>query len=420
MKKQILIIAILFISVKVGYSDLPPSRAKQIRTDTSNFDNNLSSADNTAQKAFETLDELTFSGTPGGNDTEFQYNNSGAFAGTSDMIWTANNVTFIDDQRLRFGSDSDWGLGYEENDEDSLTFSTEKTASTGTDNAMLNIAVDILNQGCTANQEIFEVGKGGIDDGDENWIELFAVDEDGDVSVGGDITISGGNINTGNIPLVVGDATTDSITFSVDGTGDGEIVLPNDSVGSDEINSTTGAYDFGGVISLEVPNTAGDVTCDAAGEVAVDTTQKQFVWHDGTREVAISSDRKITALITSGDWDLDSDKWLHEFDSTVYPDGIVITKWAVDANVADPSVELDANLMYCDTLSNGAFPGANATLIDVLDTTTGNSSESDMSNSDLGSGTIPTGKILYIDIDVDPAIDTNFFVLQIWFYQPES
>jgi hypothetical protein len=51
-----------------------------------------------------------------------------------------------------------------------------------------------------------------------------------------DITVSGGNINTGNIALVVGDATTDTITLTTDGTGDGEVVLPDDSIGDDEID----------------------------------------------------------------------------------------------------------------------------------------------------------------------------------------
>lgn len=180
-----------------------------------------------------------------------------------------------------------------------------------------------------------------------------------------------------------------------------------------------GVWDLGGATSVEIPNTAGDVTV-ATGQIAVDTTQRQLAWHDGTRETVISSDRKFTVLVTDGDWDLDSDKWVWEFDATCYPDGIVITKWSVDANVADPAVELDANLMYCDALSAGAFPGANPVLVDVLDTTTGNSSEADMSNSDLGSGTIPGGKIMYVDIDVDPATTTDFFIVQIYFYQPES
>ena len=123
--------------------------------------------------------------------------------------------------------------------------------------------------------------------------------------------------------------------------------------------------------------------------------------------------KKITAIVTAGDWDLDSDKFLVDLEGTKYPDGIVITKWSVDCNVADPAVELNANLMFCDALGSGAFPGSGATLIDVLDTTTGNSSENDMSNSDKGDGIIPTTKIIYLDIDVDPATATDFFIVQI-------
>jgi hypothetical protein len=40
----------------------PIARAEQISVDTSAFNHNLSSADNTVQKALETLDDLTTSG----------------------------------------------------------------------------------------------------------------------------------------------------------------------------------------------------------------------------------------------------------------------------------------------------------------------------------------------------------------------
>ena len=62
------------------------------------------------------------------------------------------------------------------------------------------------------------------------------IEADGDIVLTDDITVGGGNINTGDIALTVGDATTDSITLTVDSTGDGEVVLPNDSVGDAEID----------------------------------------------------------------------------------------------------------------------------------------------------------------------------------------
>lgn len=88
--------------------------------------------------------------------------------------------------------------------------------------------------------------------------------------------------------------------------------------------------------------------------------------------------------------------------SASFPSGITITSWYLDCDKADPTTELNANLKYCDSQGTGAFPGANPVLIDVLDTTTGNSSCTDMSTSDLGSGVIPAGKVIYLELDADP------------------
>jgi hypothetical protein len=44
----------------------------------------------------------------------------------------------------------------------------------------------------------------------------------------------------------------------------------------------TGAWDFGGATSLEIPN-GSNPTVDTAGEIAVDTTTGQFKWNDGAK-----------------------------------------------------------------------------------------------------------------------------------------
>ena len=92
--------------------------------------------------------------------------------------------------------------------------------------------------------------------------------------------------------------------------------------------------------------------------------------------------------------------------SLVFPSGITILNWYVDCSIATPTTQLNANLKYCDAVTTGAFPGANPVLIDILDTTTGNSNRTDMSGSSLGSGIIPSGKIVYFDLDSDP-VDLN-------------
>ena len=135
----------------------------------------------------------------------------------------------------------------------------------------------------------------------------------------------------------------------------------------------------------------------------------------------INLDHFIWGALNLAGWhDVKSNFPLIELDASLYPDGIVITGWEIDASVADPTTELDMNLMYCDDPTTGAFPGANAVLVDVMDTTTGNSSEADMSNSDLTSGVIPTGKFMYLDMDTDPTDDNTFYFIKIEFYIPES
>jgi len=75
--------------------------------------------------------------------------------------------------------------------------------------------------------------------------------------------------------------------------------------------------------------------------------------------------------------------------------GITITSITVQASVADPTTELNANIMYCDAQGTGAFPGANPTLIRAIDTTTGNFTWS-------GTDAIATGKPIYLLMDADP------------------
>jgi len=97
--------------------------------------------------------------------------------------------------------------------------------------------------------------------------------------------------------------------------------------------------------------------------------------------------------------------------AAAYPHGITITSWYMDCvNAADPTTEINANLKYCTaptdaqtftTAAESVTVGA-VVLVDVLDTTTGNSSCTGMSTSDLGSGIIPAAKVLFLDLDADP------------------
>lgn len=101
--------------------------------------------------------------------------------------------------------------------------------------------------------------------------------------------------------------------------------------------------------------------------------------------------------------------------TAAFPNGITITSWYVDCSTASPTTQFNGNLRYCDAVTTGAFPGANPVLVDVMDSSSGNSSCTDMSTSDLGSGSIPAGKILYWDMDLDPSdVSTTWSIIVNW------
>jgi len=72
-------------------------------------------------------------------------------------------------------------------------FTTAETAGPTTADGIFEI---IVGASPTADTDIFNVVK-GVD-------TLFSVDEEGDIALDGDITLSGGNINTGATGLTIG------------------------------------------------------------------------------------------------------------------------------------------------------------------------------------------------------------------------
>jgi hypothetical protein len=96
--------------------------------------------------------------------------------------------------------------------------------------------------------------------------------------------------------------------------------------------------------------------------------------------------------------------------ASVYPNGLTITSWYVRCSTADPTTELNADLKYCD--SGTTFPGANVNTVATLDSTTGAASATGLTTN------VPAAKLLYIQLDADPAdynttwsIVINFTVL---------
>lgn len=147
-----------------------------------------------------------------------------------------------------------------------------------------------------------------------------------------DVTVSGGNINTGNIPLVVGDATTDSIQLLTDGTGTAEVALPAGSIDGTEILDATVAF-------ADIDNTptlAGNPAF-GAGESYFGTTGIIFEGStaddiEGLLTVAdpTSADKTWTLRDASGTVLLSGDTLTGDVTATFDTDGSTATAIAID------------------------------------------------------------------------------------------
>ncbi len=65
-------------------------------------------------------DDLT---TPGGSSTHLQYNNGGSFAGISTFTFDGTDMKVADDTKIKFGTNSDAHIEYNENQDDFLVIS---------------------------------------------------------------------------------------------------------------------------------------------------------------------------------------------------------------------------------------------------------------------------------------------------------
>jgi len=85
-------------------------------------------------------------GSPGGSDTQIQYNNGGSFGGISAFTWDDTNITIADDTKLFFGTNSDASIEYDENGTNRLIISGSAagTEITGTLGVSDDVTIDAL------------------------------------------------------------------------------------------------------------------------------------------------------------------------------------------------------------------------------------------------------------------------------------
>jgi hypothetical protein len=317
--KVVLCLLISILLCSPVYADIFGSSAgtaSETTTDTANFNNNLSSADDTVQKALETLDELvTGSGSSTGDVTSVGDCTGGAcLDGTSDGgTW----VKFYDAQGASqlIGGDTS-GV---------VTITLPNTTGTLI-HTELDPRVAVVDGIVKADGSNIGAATAGVDyiatETDPNALLTNGTDNVKDTHIDwgtgagqvspadaanediGDITITGGawaveddshahtstTISALDISadtnLTAGDALTltdDDIDFDGGATPAGDLGGTWASPTIDDLfllntgDIGTGVYDFGGADSFEIVNGANP-TIDAQGEFGIDTTASQLIY----------------------------------------------------------------------------------------------------------------------------------------------
>lgn len=189
-----------------------------------------------------------------------------------------------------------------------------------------------------------------------------------------------------------------------------------------EINVTMGGM---GALKTIVTDIHGNLVASKISSTKIgylcDVTENIQTLLDAKKSIPLSPIiQEIQLVFDPGTWyDSDTERRLLDLSADCFPNGIVITKWFVEANVADPDVEMSMDLMCCDSVASGAFPGPNPTLVDVMDTIAGNSSETINSNM-TNNGIVSTGKSIYLLFRADPEGNCAQLNIRICYYIPES
>lgn len=240
---------------------------------------------------------------------------------------------------------------------------------------------------------------------------------DGVVQRIGSVLVSGvgnGSILVVTAPFIGGvESGTTSSTYSFAG-------AVTASAGTVTLGVLAGAIDAGGATSLEAPNGAADVALSVAGQLHLNTTDEQLSFHSAA-DGEISGEVAIPLIYTKS-WSFDPDAVCDGAVDRLFltwildeaPEGIIIDEWKISFE-ADPTTELDADLVYADAMIGVANP----VVVDALDTTNGTATEDTDANIN-GGAAIPNGKVLYIAINTPYTESNHQIMFQVWYHFEED
>ncbi|MGR9045617.1 MAG: hypothetical protein ACU83N_09995 [Gammaproteobacteria bacterium] len=186
-----------------------------------------------------------------------------------------------------------------------------------------------------------------------------------------------------------------------------------------EKSRATNAVAFG---SITLPTTTSGDQALTAGQIGIKTDEDLIVYHGGAAGEV--QDEAGLSLIQHISFPFDPSAW-YDQESTYrsvpimrigddFPHGFTIVEWRVYYVAGDPTTELDADLI-CDTTPDFNV-AAGATVMDVLDTTTGASS----ADTGFDSATCANGSELYIHFGADPTDANVVIAFDLWGYAEED
>ncbi|KKN06906.1 hypothetical protein LCGC14_1072510 [marine sediment metagenome] len=254
-------------------------------------------------------------GAPAGGDTTMQYNNGGsAFGAITTIIWDDTNLEFANDQAAAWGTAGDWLSDFDDSVADQMLWRTANTQAIATTDPMFQILVDTGNAngtGMTADQDVFGVAKGS----QGSNVDLFVVDEDGDVTIANDLSVGGSMTVTGafyQADLAAAASGNTNLTINAGLSGTGTITIGNSSTGkitTDNLVELLGDVELGDTLASDTLSILAkldqdlylddDVTDSPAlvlrdtGEATCSIVKKNGATGDTTVTIGASSDLSI-------------------------------------------------------------------------------------------------------------------------------
>lgn len=212
-------------------------------------------------------------GTPAGSDTYMQYNDNSSFGGISTIIWDGTNLEFANDQAAAFGTDADWTANFDDSVADQMLWETALTQAVATGDPMFQILVDTGHASGTsmvADQQVFGIAKGS----QGTNVDLFIVDEDGDVTIGGTFYQAAiASAASGVVNLTVDASSTGSITIG--GISTGATIFPGD------VDFTGDSVDIGNLLSNDTLSIQAKIDTDVYLDDDSTNSPKLYFRDDG-------------------------------------------------------------------------------------------------------------------------------------------